>query len=170
MKWLIILRGVTGVGKSKTADTLVRRLGAHIATSLNMDIIEHDQIHRNIEASMKFQYVIAHIYSGEQNISDPADWISRFTAAGYHAISFLLNIGFDAGKKRCLKRDKNRTEEQYRWLWDRFQKPPFSDFAKRADVKETSLDAEQSTDAICDQILRAIAPYAGRGNAEEPSA
>lgn len=161
MKWLIILRGVTGVGKSKAADKLVRRLGAHIATSLNMDIIEHDQIRRNIEASMKFQYVIAHIYSGEQNISDPAGWISRFTAAGYHAISFVLTIGFDAGKKRCLKRDKNRTEEQYRWLWDRFQKPPFSDFAKRADVKETSVDAEQSSDAICEQILKAIEQYGG---------
>jgi thymidylate kinase len=121
-----------------------------------MDIVEHDQIHRNIEASIKSQYVIAHIYSGQQNTSDPAWWISRFRDAGFHTISFVLNISFDAGKKRCLKRDKNRTEEEYRWLWERFQKPPFSDFAKKADVKEIGVDAEQSTDAMCDQILKAI--------------
>lgn len=156
MKWLIILRGVTGVGKSTTADNLVHRLGADAATSLNMDIIEEDQIGRNIQASLKFQYVIAHIYSGQQNIYDPTRWISRFRGTGFRVLSFLLNIGFDGGRERCLLRDPNRTEEQYKWLWDRFQKPPFSEFTRKANVKEITIDAEQSREAICDQILKAI--------------
>ena len=168
MKWLIILRGVTGVGKSKTADKLVRCLGAHIATSLNMDVIEKGQIDRNIETSLRFQFVIAHIYSGQQNTYDPVGWISRFTKKGFHTISFVLKIGFEAGKKRCRQRDQTRTEEEYRRLWNRFQEPPFSDFAKWANVKEISIDAEQSTDAICDQILMAIEQYARE--IEEPSA
>lgn len=156
MKWLVILRAVTGTGKKTTAHKLVQRLGANNATCLNMDVVEVDQINRMIEATLKFQYVIAHMYSGEQNTSDPASWISRFKDSGFHIISFVLNISLDAGKKRCLERDKNRTEEEYGWLWERFNKPPFSDFAKKADVKEISVDAEQSTDAMCDQILKAI--------------
>lgn len=159
MKWLVILRAVTGTGKKTTAQSLIQRLGANNATCLNMDVVEVDQINRMIEAALKFQYVLAHMYSGRQNTSDPASWISRFTDSGFQIISFVLNIRFDAGKKRCLERDKNRTEEEYARLWNRFQKPPFTDFAKRANVKEISIDAEQSPDAICDQILKAIEQY-----------
>lgn len=161
MKWLIILRGVPGVGKSTTADKLVQSLGINAATALNMDIIEEDQINRNIKASLKFQYVIAHIYSGRQNTYDPAGWISRFRKERFQTISFVLSIGLDSGMKRCLHRDKTRTEDEYGCLWNRFEKPPFSDFAKRADVKEIGINAEQSPDAICNQILKKIEQYDG---------
>jgi thymidylate kinase len=159
MKWLIIVRGVTGVGKSTTVDKLVQRLGIKAATSLNMDTIEKDQIDRYIEVSMNFQYVIAHIYSGSQNTYDPVAWLSRFRENDYHVISFVLDIGFEAGKKRCLQRDRNRTEAEYKRLWERFQKPPFSVFARKANVKEININAELNLDAISSQICAAIAQY-----------
>ena len=121
-----------------------------------MDVIERDQVEAEIQEALHYDYVIAHIYSGLSNISDPKWWISKFSVAGFRCLSFVLDIGLEAGKNRCLARDSYRTKEQYVHLWTRFRSPPFSEFATRAGVQEITIDAEQTTDAICRDILAEV--------------
>ena len=156
MAWLIILRGVTGIGKSTTADRLVERLGKNGTSCLNMDEIRQIEIEKNIERALKFEYVIAHIYSGQQNTEDPGNWISRFKDGGYRTLSIRLDISLEAGRKRCLQRDPGRTD--YDRLYHRFYHcPKFTEFPKKAEIEEVPINVEnKDTETICNDILKAI--------------
>lgn len=159
MLWLVILRGVSGVGKSEVVTCLIRRLGSDKACDLNMDVTELEQIEINIKTALKSEVVIAHLYSGEKNTSEPKTWISRFKDGGYQILSFRLEISREAGKKRALEREHSKwiTSEIYDSIWDGSKRSPFVDFPTRAEIEEISLDAENlSADAMCDLILSEI--------------
>lgn len=158
VRWLIILRGVPGVGKSAIAKGLIRQLDSRKVYCLNMDEIRPIELAQNINASLQYDYVIAHVYSGRRNVSEPTWWISRFKDAGYHIISFRLEISREAGKKRCLSRPGEwLNEAEYLLRWDRFQRSPFTDFAQKAAIEEIAIDAEtNSEDITCAEILNAV--------------
>ena len=160
MPWLLILRGVSGVGKSEVVSSLIRKLGSSKACDLNMDVVERDQIEKDIENALKFELVIAHLFNGGKNTIEPKTWILRFKDAGYQVLSYRLEIGRAAGKKRALARGPGSewiTPEYYDFMWDKFKLPPFIDFAARAEVEEIPLDAETlSASAMADLIINEV--------------
>lgn len=159
MAWLLILRGVSGVGKSEVVISLIKQLGSDKACDLNMDVIEPEQIEINIKRALNFEVVIAHLYDGKKNTSEPRKWVSRFKDAGYHVLSFRLEISREAGKKRAREREHSKwiTGEIYDSIWEGSRRSPFIDFPTRAEVEEVSVDAENlSADAMCDLILSEI--------------
>lgn len=153
---LIVLRGVTGVGKSCTAKALVEYLGRDKTTRLNMDQILPEPLERNILSALRSERVIAEIYSGRQNLANPILWITRFKEAGYIAISIRLDISLEAGRTRCLKRDPDR--RNYDQLYHRFYHDlKFTEFPDRAKVEEFSIDVEnKDTKAICGEVLKLL--------------
>jgi hypothetical protein len=124
-----------------------------------MDEVQLTELEKSIDVSLQYDNVIAHMYSGRRNTSEPAWWIRRFKDAGYHVVSFCLKISREAGRKRCLSRPGEWLNEAgYLSRWDRFQHPPFMDFARRAQIEEITVDAENnSEDVICGEILNTIA-------------
>ena len=159
MPWLLILRGVSGVGKSEVVTSLIRQLGSAKACDLNMDVTEPAQIEINIETALKFEVVIAHLYDGRKNTLEPKTWISRFKDVGYQVLSFRLEISREAGKTRARDRKHSKwiTSEIYDSIWDRSKRSPFIDFPSRAEIEEIPLDAEKlSADAMCGLILSKI--------------
>lgn len=158
MRWLIILRGVSGVGKSTVGDKILERLKGK-SFSLNMDEVKQEDLQKNIISALQCENIIAHLYDGRKNTSEPKTWVSRFKNAGYQVLSFRLEISREAGKKRAREREHSKwiTSEIYDSIWDGSKRSPFIDFPTGAEIEEIRLDAGKlSADAMCDLILSEI--------------
>ena len=162
--YLIIIRGVPAVGKSRVATLLVERLGRIEAKELNMDEVRGETLDNEIKDSLTFQYVIADIFFGGRNTKDPIWWISQFKERGFKPILFRLDVGKDTGWNRCLVRGQRSKEdswlnyEEYNKLYDHFYNDPvFTNFPERAEIEEALIDTEnKSYEEIRDEILKII--------------
>ena len=114
MRYLIILRGPPGVGKTTVSRHIINRLGPNKAVILYLDKIEEFDL--NVQKALSKEYVVGELFFGDSHTTRPEQWLSKFN--GYSKISFILQIPFDVCYHRAKTRPEytNYTEERYRGL------------------------------------------------------
>lgn len=137
-KWLVILRGPPGVGKS----TIAGRLAVAVregATTLDLDVLGPAFV--GFDSALQSTFVIAHIYSGRDRTRTPNDWVDQFRAAGFRVASVILDIGLEEGWSRLSSDSTRRPEDwprsDYENLHERFYNDSkMVNFEKNAGILE----------------------------------
>lgn len=140
-KWLVIIRGPTGVGKTKACEALGKLLHLSYDCMINLD-----NPARNLESKLRCQHVIAEVFSGGENTEEPLRWVRVFTRGGYRGLSVVLNANLNVVLKRNredAERPK-RSEDCLIRLYQRFySERKFRDFAKAARIDEICINANK---------------------------
>ncbi len=155
MRYLIILRGPPGVGKTTVSRHIINRLGPKKAVILYLDKIEGFDL--NVQQALSKEYVVGELFFGNSHTIRPEEWLSKFD--NYSKISFILQIPFDTCYQRAKTRQEyaNYTEEQYRVLYYGFIfLCQFNVFNQYAGVKEFCIDAQSDSSSVADIIVEMI--------------
>lgn len=156
-RWLVILRGPPGVGKTTTADALIRLLAPSSARVLYMD---DNPPRPDLQTALRYQYVIAELFSGETHTLYPSSWVLRFVERGYRALSVRLDADFETVKKRFATdpdRPDKSLENCERFFRRFYNEPKLVKFAATPGVQEICVDANaRSEDLIAADILREL--------------
>ena len=155
MRYLIILRGPPGVGKTTVSRHIINRLGPEKAVILYLDKIEEFDL--NVQQALNKEYVIGELFFGNSHTTRPEQWLSKFD--NYSKISFILQIPFDACYQRAKTRPEyaNYTEERYRVLYYGFKfLCLFNVFNQYVGVKEFCINAQSDSSSVADKIFEMI--------------
>jgi broad-specificity NMP kinase len=157
-KLLIILRGPTGVGKTKISNILRIRLGIEKTFLLNLDQVNPLEFNQSLQEAVKHDNVIGEMYYGNSHTTTPQEWLSHFN--NYRKISIVLS----ASKETCYKR-LNLPDREWKIsdfscchkLWKKFEDIQKSNiFASNAGIKEVTIDAEEMPNQIVDEIMNLL--------------
>jgi thymidylate kinase len=153
MRYLIILRGPPGIGKSTVAEHIKNRLGANKTFILYLDRIE--EFDTNVQKALRNEYVIAELFFGNSRTTRPELWLNKFT--DYAKISFVMDASFET----CFERAKNRpeyldrSEEEYKVLYYGFKfLCLFKVFNQYGAIKEKCIKAQNDLATVADNILK----------------
>lgn len=156
-RWLIILRGPPGVGKSTIADQLRTAVGEG-ATTLDLDVL--GPAFSGFGTALQSNFVIAHVFSGQDRTRMPNTWIDQFRNTGFRIASVRLDIALDEGWSRLSSDSKRRPEEwprsDYERLHGRFySEPKLNDFERNAGIREALRisTGNKTPDVIVGRIL-----------------
>jgi thymidylate kinase len=157
MKYLIILRGPPGVGKTTVSRHIINRLGPKKAVILYLDEVRTEKFELNVQQALSKEYVVGELFFGNSHTIRPEQWLSKFN--DYYKISFILQIPFDTCYQRARTRQEyaNYTEERYRVLYYGFKfLCQFNVFNQYAGVKEFCINAQSDSSSVADIIVEMI--------------
>ena len=98
MRYLIILRGPLGIGKTTVANDIINILEAKKAVILYLDRIEEFDL--NVQKALGSEYVIGELFFGDSRTTRPEQWLNKF--ADHIKISIILDASFET----CYERAK----------------------------------------------------------------
>lgn len=157
-KLLIVLRGPTGVGKTKISNNLRTKFESEKTFLLNLDEVNPIKFNQYLQEAVKYDIVIGEMYYGNSHTTQPQEWISHFKQ--YRQISIVLK----ASKETCYKR-LNLPDRQWKisdfsnceYLWEKFEDLQKRNvFASNAKISETVIDAEEMPNQIVDKIINLL--------------
>lgn len=161
-RYLIILRGVPGAGKTQVAKVILGRIGEK-AVRWNLDDYAPDPEQGAFDAKIKQMvgktYIVGELYSGRKHTSDPTYWIDHFKG-GYSITSFVLQVSEPKGyANACDSRHTSwhpETRTVYDNSYNRFQEHLKNNtFASKAGIKEVFIDAEDGNwERLASEVLK----------------
>jgi|ERR1700730_2462668 len=164
MKFLIILRGPAGSGKSTVCTYLRDKIGRERTCSLDLDItgVDDDKFNENLTKCLAVDYVVGMMYYGNSHTEQPQRWISKLKERNYRILSVVLNARMDVCYERCkndvnperdpINKEKIKVNSYYS-DFDRRQRENI--FQKRAGIEEIVVDTEKKSQGeVGDEILR----------------
>jgi shikimate kinase len=152
-RWLVILRGPTGVGKSKVAESLRKTLHMPAYCVINLD---NPFPPPNLTQTLQCQYVIAEVYSGGDNTANPESWVGYYTTRGYRVLSIVLDADLDIVIQRNIsdtERPPRPIELITRLHRSFYEEQKFQDFANAAKIEEFRINTNRrDSDWIASEI------------------
>lgn len=140
------------------ADAIVKRLGPERAVSIYLDELNPPKA-PVFTALQGTQYVIGELFSGQERTGDPQSWLRYFP--GYRKISIKLEVSFEVGLQRYLRRPKRFqnlgywTPERYAETYRRFhEEAKMTGFASKAGIEEIVIENDKATaEEVSERII-----------------
>jgi thymidylate kinase len=157
MKYLIILRGPAGAGKTTICKYLMEKLGKDKTYPLDLDITldRENEFKKSLDDALGYKNVIGMMFSGLDHTGNPQQWIGKFKDNGYTILSVILYASLDTYTQRVQNRGYDyKDPNEMKFLFDEFEKIR-TIFVDRANIPEITVDTEGKTEhAVVEEILR----------------
>ena len=157
MRYLIILRGPAGAGKTTVSKHLIETLGKDKTYSLDLDITldKESEFNENLNKALGYENVIGMMFWGLKHTEAPQQWLARFKDNGYVILSVVLYASLKTLIHRVQYRGYDcKDAAEMRHHFSEFEKIK-NVFANRAGVKEISVNTDNMiSEDVVNEILR----------------
>jgi thymidylate kinase len=156
MKYLFILRGPAGAGKTTICKDLMEKLGKDKTYPLDLDItLDRENEFKRLDDALSYENVICMMFSGLDHTENPQQWIAKFKDKGYTILSVILAARLETYPQRVQNRGYDyKDPNEMKFRFDEFEKIR-TIFVDRANVPEITVDTEGKTEhAVVEEILR----------------
>jgi shikimate kinase len=151
LRYLILLRGPAGVGKSAIRKHLRRQFerlfGVGRVCLLDLDQVNSDRFEENMKQALTSTCVLGEMFYGNSHTTHPHSWMDRLK--GYQRVSFVL----EASAQPCFRRIVHRYEDPHYPNLDSYKERVYeahvkerNEFPKKAGIVEHRMDTEKSTE------------------------